>query len=69
MPILYVMRMTNVEVMLFQNSLVDLLTSKVSCFITKNIKCCFAKKKDFEGRTHFLRSKDVLLSVMIFNLT
>ena len=47
------MRMTNVEVMLFQNSLVDLLTSKVSCFITKNIKCCFAKKKDFEGRTHF----------------
>ena len=30
---------------LFQNSLIDLLTSKGSCFITKNIKCCFAKKR------------------------
>ena len=61
---------------LFQNCLIDLLTSKGSCFKTKikNIKCCFAKKKKKEEESVlnckpiFLRSKDVLLSVLIFNL-
>ena len=32
---------------LFQNRLIDLLTSKDSCVITTNIKCCFTKKKGF----------------------
>ena len=40
---------------LFQNCLIDLLTSKGSCFKTKikNIKCCFAKKKEKKKKKVF----------------
>ena len=57
---------------LFQNSLIDLLTSKGSCFITKKYKVLFYKKKEerfLNYKPIFLKSKDVLLSVVIFNLT
>ena len=56
---------------LFQNSLIDLVTPKDSYFIKKKYKMLFSKKKEesvLNSKPIFLRSKDVFLSVVIFNL-
>ena len=57
---------------LFQNNLIDLLTSKGLNFITKKYKMLFCEKKKEERALNykpiFLRSRDVLLSVVIFTL-
>ena len=50
---------------------IDLLISIDLCFVIKKIKSCFAKKKEeivLNYKSIFLRSKDVLSLVVVFNL-